>query len=113
MARTTCFKATAEEAVCAATAEEAVCAIAWAHSLAGLPLSTEMPLIQTTILGLHKMLAKPTKKKEPMTVKMLQAMVQDANDTGTLVNLHLMTVCPLAFASIYGLMSLFIYVAVT
>ena len=51
-----------------ATAEEAVYAIAWAHSLAGLASPTETPLVQTTLQGLCRLLAKPIQKKEPMTV---------------------------------------------
>ena len=81
-----------------ATVEEAVYAIAWAHSLAGVPSQTETPLIQTTIQGLRRLLAKPIRKKEPMTVEMLQAMVKDADRNETLTNVRLVTACLLAFA---------------
>ena len=81
-----------------ATAEEAVYAIAWAHSLAGLPSPTETPLVQTTLQGLCRLLAKPIKKKEPMTVEMLQAMVRDVDRNETLTSVRLATACLLAFA---------------
>ena len=81
-----------------ATVEEAVYAIAWAHSLAGIPSQTETPLIQTTTQGLRRLLAKPIRKKEPMTVEMLQAMVKDADKNETLTNVRLVTACLLAFA---------------
>ena len=81
-----------------ATTEEAVYAIAWAHSLAGLPSPTETALVQTTLKGLHRLLAKPTQKKEPITVEILQAMVWDVDSNGTLTNVRLATACLLAFA---------------
>ena len=81
-----------------AAAEEAVYAISWAHNLAGLSSPTEMPLVQTTLQGLRRLLAKPIQKKEPITVEMLQAMVEDVDRDGTLANLRLTTACLLAFA---------------
>ena len=81
-----------------ATVEEAVFAIAWAHSLAGIPSQTETTLVQTTIQGLRRMLAKPIQKKESMTVEMLQAMVKDVDRNVTLTNVRLVTACLLAFA---------------
>ena len=44
------------------------------------------------------MLAKPDQKKEPMTVEMLQAMVNDVDRNKTLTNVWLVTACLLAFA---------------
>ena len=81
-----------------ATTEEAVYAIAWAHSLAGLPSPTEATLVQTTLKGLRRLLAKPIQKKEPITVEILQAMVRDVDSNGTLTNVRLATACLLAFA---------------
>ena len=78
VARTTCSKA---------TIEEAVYAIAWAHSLAGsfflvgLGSILRSPKIVVWISGISV-----GNGNAAMTIKMLQAMVQDANDTGTLAN---------------------------
>ena len=75
-------------------------AIVWAHSLAGLLSPTETPLVQTTLQGLRRLLAKPIQKKEPMTVEMLQAMVRDVNRNETLTSVRLAMAYLLAFAGI-------------
>ena len=46
-----------------AMAEEAVYAISWAHNLAGLSSPTETPLVQMTLQGLRRLLAKPIQRK--------------------------------------------------
>ena len=44
------------------------------------------------------MLAKPTVKKEPVTVDILEAIVKDADKSGSLMDLWLTTACLLAFS---------------
>ena len=81
-----------------AAVEEAVYALAWAHDLAGVVSPTTAILVQATLQGLRRMLAKPVQKKEPVTIEMLMAMVDDLNKNETLANLRLTAACLLAFA---------------
>jgi len=46
-------------------------------------------------------LAKPVVKKEPMTVEMLEAIVADANGSGTLSDLRLAAACLLGYAGFF------------
>ena len=55
--------------------EEAVNAISWVHKLSGLPPITKSPFIEAVRAGLQRMLAKPKKKKEPVTADMLRLLV--------------------------------------
>ena len=54
--------------------------------------------MKATVEGLQRQLARPVKKKEPVTVEMLEAMVNDAESSGTLSDLRLVTACLLAFS---------------
>ena len=80
-----------------AVAEEAVYALAWAHDLARVVSPTTGVLVQTTLQGLRRLLAKPVQKKEPITIEMLGAMVDDLNKNETLANAGLTAACLLAF----------------
>jgi len=51
-----------------------------------------------TLDGLRRSLAKPVVKKEPATVEMLEAIVDDAEKSGSLSDLRLATACLLDFA---------------
>ena len=46
-------------------AEEAVHALNWVHSLAGLDSPAQSPLVQTTLEGLRRLLARPVLNKKP------------------------------------------------
>ena len=78
--------------------EDACNAIAWIHSSAGLASPSTHPFVKVTLEGLQRSLAKPVVKKEPITVEMLDAIVQDAERSGTLSDLRLATACLLGFA---------------
>ena len=80
-----------------AAVEEAVNAVAWMHSSAGLMTPSSHPLVRATLEGLQRTLAKPVVKKEPITVEMLEVMVRDANSSGSLSDLRLITACLLGF----------------
>ena len=54
--------------------------------------------MKTVLEGLRHSLAKPVVKKEPVTVEMLEAMVRDAEESGTLSDVRLTTACLLAFS---------------
>ena len=79
-------------------AEEACHALAWVHSTAGLVSPPSHPFVKATLEGLQRSLAKPVVKKEPITLEMLEAMVDDANKSGSLSDLRLVTACLLSFA---------------
>ena len=59
-------------------AEEACNAVSLVHSTAGLPPLLSDYFVKATLEGLRRMLAKPVKKKEPVTTEMLEATVDDA-----------------------------------
>jgi len=72
-----------------AVIEEAVNAVTWAHSLAGLAPPSHHPLVQATLEGLKRMLAKPVVKKTLMTPEILTEIVKDAMSKPTLSNIRL------------------------
>lgn len=68
------------------------------HTTAGLSSPLGNPFIKATLEGLRRSLAKPTIKKEPVTVDMLEAIVKDTDKSGSLTDLRLATACLLAFS---------------
>ena len=70
-----------------ASVEEAGNALTWVHTTAGLSSPLASPFVKATLEGLRRMLAKPTTKKVPMTVEILEHMVEDAELSGTLSDL--------------------------
>ena len=81
-----------------AAAEEAVNALGWVHSLVGVASPAESQLVQSTLGGIRRMLARPVQKKKPVTKEMLDRLVEDANKSSTLSDIHQATACLLAFA---------------
>ena len=90
----------AESAKSKAAVEEAANAIAWLHSAAGIPNPGDQPFVTVVVDELHRMLAKPTIKKEPISVNniMLMVMAEDATRHETLSNVRLTAACLLAYA---------------
>ena len=88
----------AEESGSKSAVEEACHALAWVHSTAGLASPSSHPFVKATLEGFQRSLAKPVVKKEPITLEMLKAMVDDANKSGSLSDLRLVTACLLGFA---------------
>jgi len=81
--------------------EEVFNAIARVHTTAGLtptPTTTH-PFVKATLEGLQHTLAKPVVKKEPVTIDMLEAVVQDTKSSGRLSDLRLATACLLGFTN--------------
>ena len=54
--------------------------------------------MKTVLEGLQRSYAKPVVKKEPLTVDMLERIVDDAEKSGALSGLRLATACLLGFA---------------
>ena len=88
----------AEQSKSKAAVEEACNALSWIHSSAGLTPPLADPFVKATMEGLQRSLAKPVVKKEPITVETLEAIVQDAEKSGTLADLRLATACLLGFS---------------
>jgi len=53
---------------------------------------------KATLQGLQRMLVKPVQKKAPATVRVLEQMVDDARQSGSLADMRLTTACLVAFA---------------
>ena len=81
-----------------AATKEAVYAFPWAHDLAGVPSSTTRIQVQATMQELRRLLAKPVQKKEPITIEMLRAMVDDVTKNETLPNVRLAATHQLVFS---------------
>jgi len=60
--------------------EEVVHAQVWVHKMAGI----ESPLVQSVLEGLRRILSKPKVRKEPVSLEMLQTMVQTAGPNPSL-----------------------------
>ena len=56
------------------------------------------PFLRSTLEGLQRTLAKPVVTKKPVTVSMLQVIVQDARDSESLTDIRLATACQLSYA---------------
>lgn len=78
--------------------EEAFNALSWIHALAGLDSPMCNPFLRSTLEGLQRTLAKPVIKKKPVSVNMLEAIVQDARDSESLSDIRLATACLLSYA---------------
>ena len=81
-----------------ASVEEACNAVSWVYTTAGLSSPSVDSFVKATLEGLQRSLAKPTTKKEPVTVDMLEAIVKDADKSGSLADHRLATACLLAFS---------------
>ena len=71
--------------------------MSWVHSSAGLTSSMADPFARATLEGLQRSLAKPVTKKEPVSIEILGAIVEDAERSGSLSDLRLATACLLSF----------------
>ena len=67
------------------TVEEAGNAVSWVHASAGLSFPSPDPFVKATLEGLQQLLAKPTVKKEPVTVNMVEAIVKVADKSCSLM----------------------------
>ena len=80
-------------------AEEACNALTWVHSISGLASPAIHSLVKNTLAGLQRSSAKPVVKKKPMTIGMIEAVVRDAELSGSLSDLRLATACVLGYAA--------------
>ena len=81
-----------------AAVKEVCNALSWIHFCAGLPSPVADPFVKVTLEGLRQSLDKPIIKEEPITVQMLQVIVEDAQKFGSLSDVRLATAYLLDFA---------------
>jgi integrase len=82
-----------------AAVEEAVNATSWVHQLAGLESPGQEPLVKMVVVGLQRELAKPKKRKEPVTLDILKRMIDSAGSNPTLSECRLLAIVFLAFSA--------------
>ena len=72
--------------------------MSWLHQMAGLnPVGASL-LVQVTLAGIKRIVVRSKIRKEPVTVEMLQAMVEATGMEPSLTEVRLLAVCLLAFA---------------
>ena len=70
--------------------------------MAGLPPVGDSPPVQETAQGLRWLLAKPKKRKEPITAEMLKLMVESVGLTPSLTEVRLLAL-PVGLRRFYAL----------
>lgn len=79
--------------------EEAMNAISWVQQVAGHKTVASSVLVKTALAGLQRQLAKPKRRKEPITSGMLDKIVQTLGASPSLSDLRLAASSLLAFAA--------------
>ena len=92
------LQAVGEQTKSKAAVEEAYNAVAWAHHLGNQQTPTEAATVKLLLQGLQRQLARPIRKKKPITVDMLTSIVADAEQSGSLADLRLATACLISYA---------------
>ena len=80
---------------------QCLAAITWIHKLAQLPNPTDSPLIATILEGAKRIVARPTQRKEPLTVehiRKLYAQMSSTNGEISLMDRRLLTYVLVSFA---------------
>ena len=65
--------------------------IKWAHNLAGLPSPTDCQLVKNVLEGGKRRLARPVRKKEPMTIEIIRSVYGSLYEKGNAYSLR--TLC--------------------
>ena len=73
--------------------------IRWEHTLIGVESPTCNPLVKNILEAAKRRLAKPVKKKEPITPELLLAMYDKIYEPGNLFKLRIIVVCLLSYAA--------------
>ena len=79
--------------------EEASNAIAWAYAMGNCRSPTESQFVRSVLQGLQRDLAKPVTKKLPVTAEMLNAIVDDAEKSGSLADWRLASAYVVSYAA--------------
>ena len=89
-----------------AAVEEVVHAFSWLHKVAGMQAPSDSPLVHSVMKGFRRLfLVRPKCPKEPLSVEMLQAMVEAAGLSPSLTEVRLLTICLVAFAGYLSVMN--------
>ena len=78
--------------------EDASNAIAWIHEIAGVGSPSSNGAVRSIVEGYRRILAKPTKKKEPVTAQNLRDIIRNT-DMSDLTSVKTAAVCLLSFAA--------------
>ena len=85
-----------------APVEEAVHALSWVHTMALEVNPTEHELVQQVLAGAKHILAKATTKKEPITVSILQSLVDECGGReASLADVRTLAICLVSFAGVF------------
>lgn len=78
---------------------EAVNAVSWVQRLAGVEPVSQSPLIKVINEGFQRSLARPKRRKEPVTPEMLKEVVESFGSNPSLAEVRLGSICLLAYAA--------------
>ncbi|XP_070579968.1 integrase/recombinase xerD homolog [Ptychodera flava] len=78
--------------------ETAVYSIRWAHTLSGTESPTAHPLVQSTLEGCRRILAKPKSPKDPVNFEILSKLASSIGQSNNLSDLRLLCMCLVSFA---------------
>lgn len=93
------FQSVADSTKSKSAVEEALNAVSWTQQMVGVPSPTESTFVKATVQDIQRKLAKPVVKKLPVTVAMLEAIVDNAEQSGCLADLRLATACIIGYAA--------------
>ena len=82
-----------------AAVEEAANAVSWFNQSVGLQPINHDPFVRTVLAGLQRALAKPKKKKEPITPAMLKDLVDAAGPSPSLTDARTIAIALTAFSA--------------
>ena len=79
--------------------KEAVQSVDWVHQLTGYPSMSDLPFVHMVLDGLHRKIAKPKVRKEPVTRDMISALVKSFDKSSSLADVRLAAACLLVFSA--------------
>ena len=92
------LQAVGEQTKSKVAVEEAYNTLAWVHHLGNQQALTEAATVKLLLQGLQRQLARPIRKKKPITVDMFTSIVADAEQSGSLADLRLATASLISYA---------------
>ena len=96
---TLCLQNIADSVQSKSAVKEAFNAISWIHQMASVPSPTESTFVKSKVQGLQRKFAKPVVKTLPVTVAMLEAIVDGAECSGAQTDLCLARVSVIGYAT--------------
>ena len=96
---TLCLQDIADSALSKSAVKQAFNTISWVHQMASVPSPKESTFVKLTVQGLQRKLAVPVVKTLPVTVTMLEAIVDIAECLGAQTDLCLARVSVIGYAT--------------